>query len=198
MTATDPPLGSGHHYSDEEMHNEDVAHEHGDVNIRTIIAFGIAILAVVAISSALMYGLFWGVFEKQAKARDPEVSPYTVTGGKPRGPELLTNEPKYLRDFAQEEESKLGTYGWVNQSQGVAHVPIEAAKKLVVAHGLPVRASAPDDKTLGTHAPAFGESSGGRAIPVKHAMPAATPGPGTEQQPAAKEPKPPASQEIKK
>jgi hypothetical protein len=151
----------------------------------------------VAFSSALMYGLFIA-FEKQAKGRDPELSPYSVTGSKPRGPELLTNEPKYLRDFRQEEESKLGTYGWVNQSQGVAHVPIDAAKKLVVQHGLPVRPDAPDDKTLGTHAPAFGESSGGRGIPVKHAAPTARPAPGTEQQPAAKEPQVPAGQEIKK
>jgi hypothetical protein len=196
MTATDQPLGGEHHYTDDEMHNEDVAHEHGDVNVRTVIAFGFAILVVLAVSAALMYGLFLA-FEKQAKGRDPEVSPYTENAGKPRGPELLTNEPKYLRDFHQEEEGKLGTYGWVNQGQGVAHVPIDAAKKLVVQHGLPVRADAPDDKTLGTHAPAFGESSGGRTIPLKHAAPAATPASGSEQ-PPAKEPQAPAAQEIKK
>ena len=174
MTATDPPLGSGHHYTDEEMHNEDVAHEHGDVNIRTIIGFGIAILVVVAVSSALMYGLFV-VFEKQAEARDPEVSPFATTNGVKRGPGLLTNEPQYLQQFQREEQGKLGTYGWVNQSQGLAQVPIEAAKKLVVQHGLPVRPGAPDDKTLGTSAPASGESSGGRGIPVPKPATAAPP-----------------------
>jgi len=181
MTATDQPLGGGHHYTDEEMHNEDVAHEHGDVNVRSVIAFGIAILVTVGVAAALMYALFWGVFEKQAKARDPEVSPHAVTNATttPRGPQLLTNEPKYLRDFHQEEENKLDGYGWVNQGQGVVRVPIDAAKKLIVQHGLPVRAGAPDDHTLGTHAPAFGESSGGRTIPVKHAAPAATPAPAT-------------------
>jgi len=197
MTATNPPLGSGHHYTDEEMHNEDVAHEHGDVNIRTIIGFGIAILVVVAVSSALMYGLFV-VFEKQAASRDPEVSPFATTNGVPRGPGLLTNEPQHLQQFQREEQGKLGTYGWVNQSQGLAQVPIDAAKKLVVQHGLPVRPAAPDDKTLGTNAPAFGESSGGREIRLPQAAPTAAPAPGSEQQPAAKEPKPPASQEIKK
>ena len=197
MTATDQPLGSGHHYTDEEMHNEDVAHEHGDVNVRTVIAFGIVMLVVIGLSSALMYGLFVA-FEKQAASRDPEVSPHTVTNGTPRGPGLLTNEPKNLQQFHQEEEGKLERFGWVNQSQGVAQVPIDAAKKLVVQHGLPVRPDAPSDKSLGTNAPAFGESSGGRGIPVKHAVPAATPAQGTEQQPAAKEPQAPAAQEIKK
>ena len=184
MTATDQPLGSGHHYSDEEMHNEDVGHEHGDVNVRTVIAFGIAILVVVALSSALMYGLFI-VLEKQAASRDPQASPHAVTNVTPRGPGLLTNEPKNLQQFHQEEQGKLESYGWVNQSQGVAHVPIDAAKKLVVQHGLPVRPDAPDDKTLGTHAPAFGESSGGRGIPVpKPPAVAAPPGTGAPQAPA--------------
>lgn len=195
MTSTDP--SARHHYTDEEMHNEDVAHEHGDVNPRTVIAFGIAMLVVIALSSALMYGLFVA-FEKQAEARDPQVSPHAVTNVTPRGPGLLTNEPKNLQQFHEEEQGKLEGYGWVNQSQGVAHVPIDEAKKLVVQHGLPVRAAAPDDKTLGTNAPAFGESSGGRGIPVKHAVPAATPAPGTEPQPGAKEPTAATGQEIKK
>ncbi len=197
MTATDQPLGGGHHYTDEEMHNEDVAHEHGDVNPRTVITFGIAMLVVIALSSALMYGLFLA-FEKQAEARDPQVRPHAATNVTPRGPGLLTNEPKNLQQFHQEEQGKLEGYGWVNQGQGVAHVPIEQAKKLVVEHGLPVRAGAVDDKTIGSHAPAFGESSGGRTIPVTHAAPAATPTPGTEQQPTAKPTQAPAGQEIKK
>jgi len=174
MTATNQPLGGGHHYTDEEMHNEDVAHEHGDVNPRTVIVYGIAMLVVIAFSAALMYGLFVA-FEKQAEGRDPEVSPHTVTNVTPRGPGLLTNEPKNLQQFNQEQQGKLGAYGWVNQSQGVAQVPIDLAKKLVVQHGLPVRAGAPDDKTLGTHAPAFGESSGGRGIAVPKAPAAAAP-----------------------
>jgi hypothetical protein len=201
MTATDHPLNSGHHYTDDEMHNEDVAHEHGDVNVRSIIAFGVAMFVVIGISSALMLGLFT-LLEKQAKGRDPAVSPLTNTNPTPRGPQLLTNEPKYFRDFRKEEEGKLEGYGWVDQGQGIARVPIDSAKKLVVQHGLPVRAGAPDEKTLGTHAPAFGESSGGRAIPVpKPPAAAAQPGaaaPASEQQPPAKQPQAPGGQEIKK
>ena len=91
MTATDQPLGGGHHYTDEEMHNEDVAHEHGDVNPRTVIVFGIAMLVVIAFSAALMYGLFVA-FEKQAEARDPQLSPHAVTNVTPRGPGLPRRE----------------------------------------------------------------------------------------------------------
>ncbi len=207
MTSTNqPPVG--HHYTDEEMHNQDVAHEHSDVNIRTLLAFAAALAAVVAVSAGLMYGLF-AVFEKQAETRDPQVSPFAPAEGQaPKGPPLLTNEPGNLRKFHEEENGKLQGYGWMNQGAGIAHVPIDLAKQLVVQHGLAVRAGTAADDTLGTHAPAYGEASGGRTIPVKHAAPPASPG-GSEQPPAAGEPpagqrpgppKPPAgaAPEIKK
>lgn len=168
MTSINHPVGSGHHYTDEEMHNVDVAHEHSDANIRMLLAFGGAILAVVAVAAALMYGLFQ-FLSSQAAARDPELSPYAVANPKPQGPPLITNEPQYLRDFRQEETAKLQGGGWMNQAGGVAFVPLEFAKEMVVQHGLPVRAGAPADAALGTHAPAYGESSGGRMIPVEHA-----------------------------
>jgi hypothetical protein len=174
MTSTDEPLPH-HHYTDEEMHNVDVAHEHGDVNIRAVIAFAAALALVVAIAAGLMYGLFWYGFERQARQNDPQVSPVAVQDQQPQGPPLLTNEPQNLRQFRQEETGKLEGYGWMNQSQGIAHVPIDLAKKLVVQHGLPVRTGEPADEALGTHAPAYGESSGGRTIPAKHATPPAAP-----------------------
>ena len=203
MTSTDQPRG-GHQYSDEEMHNEAVAHEHSDVNVRTILAFAGALTLVVAVAAGLMYGLFI-VFEAQAEKRDPQLSPLAPAAGQqPQGPRLLTNEPANLRRFREEENGKLQGYAWMNQSQGIARVPIDLAKKLVVQHGLPARAQGIADDALGTHAPAYGESSGGRAIPVQHAQPPA-PEAAPAQQPAAGQqqpgtPKPPAGapQEIKK
>ena len=207
MTSTDQPVPP-HHYSDEEMHNADVAHEHSDANVRMLLAFTAALTLVVLLAAGLMYVLF-GVFEKQAEKRDPQVSPLAVPEGQlPQGPRLLTNEPQNLRHFREEETGKLEGYGWMNQTQGIAHVPIDLAKKLILEHGLAVRAGAAPDATLGTDAPALGEASGGRTIPVKHAAPPALPGSEPQQapgeQPAAvpppAPPKPPAAaaQEIKK
>ena len=55
-------------------------------------------------------------------------------------------------------------YGWVNQGAGVARMPIDQAKKLIVERGLPVREGEEVSPTLGTRLPARGESSGGRII----------------------------------
>jgi hypothetical protein len=195
MTSTDQPFEPGHHYTDEEMHNLDVAHEHSDVSIRTLLAFGAAILVMIAISAALMYGLFV-VFEKQAEARDPQLSPLAPPADQPpQGPRLLTNEPANLRKFREEETHKLESYGWMNQGAGIAQIPVELAKQLVVQHGLPVRPEASQDETLGTHAPAYGEASGGRTITATHAAPGAS----GEPQPPPIAPHPAApGQEIKK
>ena len=180
MTSTDEPLGP-HHYTDDEMHNEDVAHELTDANVRTVLAFGAGILATIAVSALLMYG-YMRFLEHQAVSRDPLLSPHAETGGAPRGARLLTDEPANLRKFRQEEQGKLQGYGWMNQTQGIAHVPIDEAKKLVVQHGLPTRAGTGDDQSEGTHAPAYGEASGGRTIPTKHTLPPAAPASGTQQQ----------------
>ena len=72
-----------------------------------------------------------------------------------------------LRKFRMEETKKLEGYGWVDEKAGVAHVPIDEAKKLILQRGLPVRASgAVEDPRMGTHAPAYGGSSSGRTIAV--------------------------------
>ena len=172
MTSTDPH--APHHYTDEEMHNDGVAHEHAEVEMPKILAFAAALAVMVAISAGLMYGLF-AVLEKQAEGRDPQVSPLAAPPDQaPRGTRLLTDERGNLRKFRQEETGKLEGYGWMSQGEGIARVPIDLAKKLVVEHGLPARAGSAADETLGTHAPAYGEASGGRRIPVQHAAPSGT------------------------
>ena len=92
------------------------------------------------------------------------------SGQEAPAPRLLTNEPASLSKFRAEETKKLEGYAWVDERSGVARVPIEQAKKLILQRGLPVRASgAADDPRIGTHAPAYGEASGGRAIAVPKA-----------------------------
>ena len=161
MTPTDPHP----HYSDAEMHNEDVAHEHTDLNIRALMSSAIGLVVLVMISAVLVALLFRGL-EYQASGRDPQMSPVAAPPGqKPAGPQLLTDEPGNLRKIRTEEAQKLDGYGWVDQKAGIAHVPIEEAKKLLVQHGVPVRATGGvEDPREGTNAPAYGEASGGRNI----------------------------------
>lgn len=184
------------HAHDGGLDNPEVAHEHRDVNVRALIALGIGLLVVVAIVFALMYGLF-RFFDRQAAKNDPPVSPlarpthampastiHDPFFGNAEGPRLVTSEPAVLQKQRQMEGAVLGTYGWVDEKAGVARLPIEEAKKLILTRGLPARAEGAADPSLGTRRAAYGETSGGRTVgqqitaPPAHATPpapAATP-----------------------
>ena len=163
MTSTDRPGA--------EMDNENVLHESSDIDVRTVLAFGVGMVAMVAVSFVLMW-LMFRVLAHQAAARDPQLSPLAKPGCAfadiercrdqlPPEPRLQTNEHEALEKRRMMETKSLESYGWV---------------------GLPVRADAPPDPRLGTPAHAQGESSGGRTL----GLPA--PPAGSQPQPAAAPP----------
>jgi hypothetical protein len=156
------------------MHNEGVGHEHGDIDIRAIVVSIVVLFVICTTVAALMAGLF-KVFEYRAVTNDPPVSPVARPAtvmprttaspafGAAAGPRLLTNEPVALERQRESERQVLQGSGWVNQSAGVARIPIEDAKKLLAERGLPAR---PDGARpeAGTWQPAHGESSSGRIV----------------------------------
>jgi hypothetical protein len=188
MRPTSPGGHGGHHDphaassrqaaapSDDELHNDDVAHEHSDVNIRAIVVSATVIAAVCLVTAGLMYGLM-AVLEDQARKRDPQLSPLAIPAtnmprttrespafGSAPEPKLLTNEPGNLQEIRAREQEQLHTYGWIDEKGGVARIPVDEAKKLILERGLPIRPDAVEDPRLGTRIPAYGESSSGRTI----------------------------------
>ena len=159
--------GSAHHAGHRdpsEMHNDDVDHEHGDINIRAVVGFAVGLAAVTAVVFVLMVLTFNGL-ERNAASNDPQVSPLAAQPGRmPPEPRLLTNEPENLRKMQSVEAEQLQGYGWINQGIGIARIPIDEAKKKILERGLPSRADAPTDQRLGTGAPSMGESSAGRVL----------------------------------
>jgi len=142
-----------HHEPGEEdpLHNVDVEHEHSDINLRAVIASAIVLIVVVMVSQLLMWGLFV-VFERQAAANEPALSPLAASPAPmPKnqmgtavftpetiaGPQLLTNEPMNLQQQRDKEQKVLHGYGWVNQGAGIARMPIDEAMKIVAERGLP-------------------------------------------------------------
>ncbi|MCA1562570.1 MAG: hypothetical protein LC804_20675 [Acidobacteria bacterium] len=177
-------------------HNEDVAHEHSDINVRGILVFASSMAAMGLVSSVLMWLLF-GYFDRQATRNDPQLSPLarpasqmpdttteTPFFGSAARPQLLTNEPVVLEKQRSGEDKQLGHYGWIDEKTGVAHIPIGEAKKLIIQRGLPVRAGDPIDARIGTHAPAMGESSSGRTISAPRVGAPAVPEGGAPKPPA--------------
>jgi hypothetical protein len=161
----------------DDRHNDDVAHEASDINIGAVLTATVVVAVVCLSTAGLMWVLQMKVLEPMAEARDPKMSPLampatnmppttltTPTFGSAPDPKLLTNEPRYLGGVRAEWQQDLHTYGWIDQQAGVARIPIERAKALLIERGLAVRPDPATDPRLGTHAPAYGESSSGRTI----------------------------------
>jgi len=146
------------------LHNPEVAHEHSDVSIRAVVWFVVALVATAAVIHVSMLGLFVAL-DKLEVRNDPTVTPLMAPAGElPPEPRLQTTPWEDLEQWRADEERHLHSYGWVDEKTGVAHVPIEKAKELLLQRGLPVRPAAADP-VEGTHAAASGEASGGRTIP---------------------------------
>jgi len=52
-------------------------------------------------------------------------------------PRLEINERTEINQFRLQEEQRLHSYGWVDESAGVAHIPIDRAMQLIAQRGLP-------------------------------------------------------------
>lgn len=195
----DPRKASAGHAAHDELHNDDTAHEESDINIRAVLSATAVIAAVCIVTAGLMLVLF-RFLEGQAEARDPRMSPLAMPttqmppnqmgsatfGGAP-DPKLLTDEPRYLGGVRGEWQKELHTYGWIDQQAGVARIPIDRAKELLLERGLAVRAEPIEDPRVGTHAPSYGEASAGRTItkPVAATAGDVPAAPPAEHKPAA-------------
>jgi len=53
----------------------------------------------------------------------------------PPAPQLQTNPPQDLANFAAEQKRRLETYYWIDRDKGVVHLPIEDAMNKLVRDG---------------------------------------------------------------
>ncbi|HTM25097.1 MAG TPA: hypothetical protein VL225_07870 [Vicinamibacterales bacterium] len=164
------------------LENPDTSHEHTDINIRAIIWFVVVLSATAVTIQIAMYGMF-KILDRIEVANDPYVSPLAVPAGQtPPEPRLQTTPWTDLKELRAQEFRYLHSYGWIDEKTGVARMPIDKAKALLLQRGIPVRPQ-PADAAEGTHIAAFGQSNSGRTLPAgepdRSSPPAPTKGPTT-------------------
>jgi hypothetical protein len=111
----------------------------GEINIRVLARLTIGLLALVAVAMVLMWYFTSALFQSE-KAQDPP-PPLMIEARVQHEPPSPRLQSLPFADFDQlraEENARLGSYGWVDESAGLAHIPIERAKDLLVNNGLPV------------------------------------------------------------
>jgi len=110
----------------DEPRNEEIAVERGDVAISLAGAlFGgfAAVLALSIVAIALIY---------PDSRHGPSDAPRLLTA-KPR---LEIDPATDLAAFRAQQESELGSYGWVDRAHGIVRIPIEQAMKDIAGGGI--------------------------------------------------------------
>jgi hypothetical protein len=152
----------GHHNDEGELHFEQIRHsevqyEDRDLGARGIIVF----LIVLGISGFLLCAIVWGYFDYHARhvreaVRIPNAQEVVTPTAEVKPPEetfpqpaLQTDDVDEMNQLRSADKSRLNSYGWVDQSAGVAHIPIDQAMDQVLKQGIPARPAQPQQAPQG-------------------------------------------------
>jgi hypothetical protein len=116
---------------------EDAEYEHTDIDPGLASRFAIWLAIAMMLSGGIVYGTFW-LFEGQTQTWNQEVKRFPLAAGQakePPMPRLQTQPFKDVGQLKQSQNDRLQSYGWVDQSAGVVHIPIDEAMRLVVERG---------------------------------------------------------------
>jgi hypothetical protein len=111
-----------------------------EIDSRSIGMFGVWLTVGVVIVVILMLALYRDFMHKEA-AKDRPVSPL-VDRTQPRmppEPRLQTTPELDLQAYLAEEHRRVASYGWVDEQQGIVHIPVDRSMELLLEQGLPSR-----------------------------------------------------------
>lgn len=144
------PHGDGPQTADDShISNPGVHHEVSDVNTSGIYKFGLWMIVIIIGTAGLML-LMYNFLEDREIESDPAPSAMQRTQN-----EILPPEPRLqlapgheihpLDEMAQmraQEDAYLSSYGWMDKNSGTVRMPIDEAKRLLLAKGLPTASGA--------------------------------------------------------
>src|SRR5437660_7813741 len=130
-------------------HEHEVETEASDVNVRGIAGFAAGLVICTILVCLVLYGMFKLLVNAYTS---PPVTQTAMVGTRePQDPSAALAkstfpEPRlqtdYFADLAkvrQQWNQRLNSYGWLDQSAGKVHIPIERAMELTLQRGLPAR-----------------------------------------------------------
>jgi hypothetical protein len=123
-------------------------YEHEDLSSKGPFYF----MAGLALLGLAIYLIVFGMYrflDSYERANQPPLSPMATPEADTRAvthedtqtfpqPRLEENERTNLRQFIEDQDRKLVTYGWVDKDKGTVRIPIDRAMELIVQRGLPV------------------------------------------------------------
>jgi hypothetical protein len=122
----------------EHKPNSEVGYERRDASVRTLLQFGLGLAAVIVVVFLAMRWTFH--FFSVEEPLGPPPTPFENARVLPPQPRLQVEPHQDLKTFCAQQLTELNSYGWVDQQNGVVHMPIDQAMDKLLQQGLPVRA----------------------------------------------------------
>jgi len=140
--APDQHVPNQHVPNNEGFEQEDMSSSSALYFFAGLVVLGLVIFVVV-------FGMY-RVLDSYASTHQPALSPMAtpeadtriVTREDPKSfpqPRLEASERTELGPLIDEQDRTLGTYDWVDKSNGTVRIPIDRAMELIAQRGLPVR-----------------------------------------------------------
>ncbi|HUJ38985.1 MAG TPA: hypothetical protein VLW54_00455 [Candidatus Acidoferrales bacterium] len=127
-------------------------YETRDANVRNLLRIaGVLLMTLlVAAGAAKLAYDFFGHVQKLG----PPPTPFEQARALPPLPQLQANPESDLEKLREQDRQELNSYGWVDRTRGIIHIPIERAMELLLERGLPTRPSGAAGAEKGAGQPA--------------------------------------------
>lgn len=145
-------MSKHNHDEPNELHFEQIQHKGVQYEDRDLGARGILVfLVVLGITGLLLCVMVWGYFDYHARhmraavplpgpqvinTPNAEIAPPETRFPKPA---LQTDDVNDLNQYRQQDNARLSSYGYIDQKNGIVHIPIDQAMDQIVKQGLPTR-----------------------------------------------------------
>ncbi len=134
----------------EHQHHDHQEPETSSIKARPVLAFMVILSAATAFVFVLIWGLLWALDRKREADETQPATRVEMPEGQrrlppeprlqgapgPDGPSLLPLDD--WRVYKEMTDKMVASYGWVDKNGAVARIPVERAKELVAAQGLPM------------------------------------------------------------
>jgi hypothetical protein len=123
----------------EHKPSREEGYERRDANVRVLLQFGFWLAVILVV---IFFAMRWTFnFLSIKSPMGPPPTPFENARVLPPEPRLQVEPHQDLKTYCDQELSNLNGYGWVDQHNGVVHIPIDQAMDELLQQGLPTRAS---------------------------------------------------------
>jgi hypothetical protein len=133
-------------------------YERRDASIPGLLQFGFWLAVIIVV---VLFAMKWTfLYFARTQELGPPRSPLATENARilPPNPRLQAHPRADLENYCQAEQHEINSYGWVDQQDGIARIPVDRAMDLVLKRGLPARTPSAASREASSPVPAAKEA----------------------------------------